>query len=75
MIIDSFREGESLHLVLWHHNDDIIYETDTDFNAFFRQSAKLVNVTDGQLFFCAKQPKKSGNLWKKIHLRPMVKVL
>jgi hypothetical protein len=40
-----------------HHNKDIIYESDADFNAYFRQNAKLYKIADGQLFFCAKQPK------------------
>jgi hypothetical protein len=40
-----------------HHNEDIIHESDMDFNAYFRQNAKLDKMADGQLFFCAKQLK------------------
>jgi hypothetical protein len=40
-----------------HHNDDIIHESGADFNAYFRQIAKLDKIADGQMSICAKQPK------------------
>jgi hypothetical protein len=43
-----------------HRNKDIIHERDVDFNAYFRQNAKLVKMAHGHLFLCAKQPKNRG---------------
>jgi hypothetical protein len=40
-----------------HHNEDIIHEDALVFNVFFRQNAKLCEMADGHLFFCAKRPK------------------
>lgn len=47
----------SLQMGAEHHNEDIIHESDADFNAYFRQNAKLDKMADGQLSICAKQPK------------------
>ena len=40
-----------------HHNDDIIHEKGIDFNVYFRQIAKLCEMADGHLSFCAKPTK------------------
>jgi hypothetical protein len=47
----------SLQLGAKHHNEDIIHEIPQDFNAYFRQNAKLYKIADGHLSICAKQPK------------------
>jgi hypothetical protein len=47
----------SLQLGAKHHNKDIIHERGVDFNAYFRQNAKLYKIAGGQLSICAKQPK------------------
>jgi hypothetical protein len=43
-----------------HHNEDIIHESTPDFNVYFRQNAKLCEMADGHLFFCAKRTKING---------------
>ena len=50
----SFR---FLHLGAWHRNNDIIYEGPQDFNAYFRQNAKLCIRPEVRLFFCAEHTK------------------
>jgi hypothetical protein len=50
-----------------HRNKDIIHERDIDFNAYFRQNAKLVKMAHGHLFLCAKHPKIGSGIGQPEH--------
>jgi hypothetical protein len=60
MIKNSFREGGIPPVLAngaLHHNEVIIHERGGDFNVFFRQIAKLCEMADGHMSFCAKRTK------------------